>query len=52
MVNNYSIAQAYNIPDLITKVNAMISMGWQPQGSVAYNSDLHIYVQAMWTSIR
>lgn len=51
MVQNYAIAQARTVPELITKVNAMISMGWQPQGSIAVDPVNHLYPQAMPTSI-
>ena len=49
MVNNYTVVQAYNMPELITKVNALIAMGWQPQGSIAVDPVNHLYLQAMWT---
>jgi hypothetical protein len=51
MVNNYTVAQAYNMPELIIKVNALIAMGWQPQGSIAVDPVKHLYLQAMWTSM-
>lgn len=46
MSTNYAIAQAETIKDLIIKVNAMISMGWQPIGSVA-TPDGKMFYQAM-----
>lgn len=52
MVQNYAIAQAHSIAELITKVNAMINLGWQPQGSIAVDPVNHLYLQAMWTSVR
>ena len=51
MVNNYTVVQAKNIPELITKVNALIAMGWQPQGSIAFDSVRVVYFQAMWTEM-
>lgn len=51
MVQNYTVALAHTIPELITKVNALIGMGWQPQGSVAYDSTKLVYMQAMWTAL-
>ena len=50
MITNYAIAQAATIPDLIVKVNAMISMGWQPLGSIN-TPDGRIFYQAMVTHI-
>ena len=50
MITNYAVAQALSIPDLIIKVNAMISMGWQPQGSIN-TPDGTIFYQAMVTYI-
>ena len=50
MITNYAVAQALTIPDLIVKVNAMISMGWQPQGSIN-TPDGRIFYQAMVTYI-
>lgn len=51
MVQNYAIVQAHSVPELITKVNALISMGWQPQGSIAVDPVKQIYLQAMWTEM-
>lgn len=52
MVNNYTVVLAHTVPELITKVNALIAMGWQPQGSIAFDSARIIYMQAMWTDIK
>ena len=52
MVNNYTVVRAHTIPELITKVNALIAMGWQPQGSVAYDGRDNLYMQAMWTDMK
>ena len=51
MVQNYTAVQARDLPELITKVNALIAMGWQPQGSVAYNPHNLLFLQAMWTEM-
>lgn len=51
MVNNYTVVQAHNLPELITKVNALIAMGWQPQGSIAVDPVKELYLQAMWTNM-
>lgn len=51
MVQNYTVVQAHTMPELITKVNALIAMGWQPQGSVAVNPVNGLYLQAMWTEM-
>ena len=51
MVQNYSVVRARDIAELITKVNALIAMGWQPQGSIAVDPINHLYLQAMWTEM-
>lgn len=51
MVQNYTVVQAYTLPELITKVNTLIAMGWQPQGSVAFDAVRVLYMQAMWTEM-
>ena len=51
MVKNYTVVLAQNIPELITKVNALIAMGWQPQGSIAFDQHKLLYMQAMWTEM-
>lgn len=50
-VENYTVIQALNIPELITKTNALIGMGWQPQGGPAFDSQRVVYLQAMWTNM-
>jgi hypothetical protein len=52
MVQNYAVVQARTIAELVTKVNALISMGWQPQGSVAADPVHGVYLQAMWTDMK
>ena len=52
MVENYTVVLAHNIAELITKVNALIALGWQPQGSVAFDSLKNLYMQAMWTALK
>lgn len=52
LVQNYTVVQARNMPELITKVNALITMGWQPQGSIAVDPVHGIYLQAMWTEMK
>ena len=51
MVQNYSVVRARDMAELITKVNALIAMGWQPQGSIAVDPVNHLYLQAMWTEM-
>lgn len=51
MVKNYTIAMAHTVPELIAKVNALIAMGWQPQGSIAFDPHRLLYLQAMWTEM-
>lgn len=51
MVQNYTVVRANTMAELITKVNALIAMGWQPQGSVAVDPVNHLYLQAMWTAM-
>ena len=51
MVQNYAVVQAKTMPELIIKVNALIGMGWQPQGSIAVDPINHLYLQAMWTTM-
>ena len=52
VINNYTVVRALDVAELITKVNALISMGWQPQGSVAVDPISHLYLQAMWTTMK
>lgn len=52
MVQNYTVVQARNMPELITKVNALIALGWQPQGSIAVDPVHGIYLQAMCTEMK
>ena len=52
MVQNYTIVLGQTIPEVITKVNALIAMGWQPQGSIAFDTHKLIYMQAMWTDMK
>jgi len=51
MIQNYTVVQAETIPALIIKVNALISMGWQPLGGPAFEVTRSIYLQAMWTNM-
>lgn len=51
MIQNYTVIQALTIPELIAKTNALIAMGWQPQGGPAYNPVDRVYLQAMWTTM-
>ena len=51
MVQNYTVVQARNMPELITKVNALIALGWQPQGSIAVDAVNRLYLQSMWTEM-
>ena len=51
MVNNYTVVLAKDMAELITKVNALIAMGWQPQGSIAVDPVRKLYLQAMWTEM-
>jgi hypothetical protein len=52
MVENYTVVLGRDIPELITKVNAIIRMGWQPQGSIAFDQHKLVYMQAMWTNMK
>lgn len=52
MIQNYAVVQARTLPELITKVNALINMGWQPQGSLAIDPSTGVYLQAMWTDMK
>jgi hypothetical protein len=44
-VTRYIILKSPSIDALVLEVNALLRLGWQPQGGVAKNSEL--YVQAM-----
>lgn len=48
MINNYTVVQARNMQELITKVNALLALGWQPQGSIAVDPITPLYLQAMF----
>ena len=50
IVSNYTLVQAHNVPELITKVNALINMGWQPQGAPTFDAIRNVLIQAMVTS--
>lgn len=50
-MQNYTVIQAHNIAELITKTNALIAMGWQPQGGPAHDTIRNVWVQAMWTNM-
>lgn len=50
-IQNYAVIQANNIPELITKTNALIAMGWQPQGGPAFDVTRNVWIQAMWTNM-
>ncbi len=45
MITKYVIVKSSSVETLILEVNALIRLGWQPQGGVAKNSEL--YVQAL-----
>lgn len=45
MITKYVIVKSPSVDALILEVNALIRLGWQPQGGVAKNSEL--YVQAL-----
>lgn len=45
IVTRYVILKSQSIDALVLEVNALLRLGWQPQGGVARNSEL--YVQAM-----
>lgn len=51
MVKNYTVVWAYEMAELVMKVNGLISMGWQPQGSIAVDPVRRLYMQAMWTEM-
>ena len=51
MVQNYTVVWAYDMAELVMKVNGLISMGWQPQGSIAVDPIRQMYLQAMWTTM-
>ena len=44
-ITKYVIVKSPSVETLILEVNALIRLGWQPQGGVAKNSEL--YVQAL-----
>ena len=44
-VTKYIILKSPSVDTLVVEVNALLRLGWQPQGGVAKNSDL--FVQAM-----
>ena len=45
MITKYVIAKSSSVETLVIEVNALIRLGWQPQGGVAKNGEL--YVQAL-----
>ena len=45
MITKYVIVKSPSVDTLVLEVNALLRLGWQPQGGVAKNSDL--FVQAM-----
>ena len=51
MVQNYSVVLAHTVPELIVKTNALIALGWQPQGGIAFDAIRSLYMQAMWTAM-
>ena len=53
MVQNYTIAQATSIQELIVKINAMLGLGWQPLGGISTTTNpqnVQMFYQAMWTN--
>lgn len=44
-ITKYIILKSPSVDTLVLEVNALLRLGWQPQGGVAKNSDL--FVQAM-----
>ena len=44
-VTKYVILKSPSVDTLVLEVNALLRLGWQPQGGVAKNHDL--FVQAM-----
>lgn len=44
-VTKYIILKSPSIDTLVLEVNALLRLGWQPQGGVARNGD--VYAQAM-----
>ncbi len=44
-ITKYIILKSPSIDTLVVEVNALLRLGWQPQGGVARNGD--IYAQAM-----
>lgn len=45
-VIRYVILESTSIDQLVLEVNALLRIGWQPQGGIAKNNEGH-YVQAM-----
>ena len=45
IVTKYVILKSPSVDTLVLEVNALLRLGWQPQGGVAKNSEL--FVQAM-----
>jgi hypothetical protein len=44
-ITKYIILKSPSVDTLVLEVNALLRLGWQPQGGVAKNSEL--FVQAM-----
>lgn len=44
-ITKYIILKSPSVDTLVVEVNALLRLGWQPQGGVAKNSEL--FVQAM-----
>lgn len=44
-ITKYIILKSPSVDTLVVEVNALLRLGWQPQGGVAKNHDL--FVQAM-----
>jgi hypothetical protein len=45
MITKYIILKSPSVDALVLEVNALLRLGWQPQGGVAKNHDL--FIQAM-----
>jgi len=44
-ITKYVVLKSHSIDTLVIEVNALLRLGWQPQGGVAKNHDL--FAQAM-----
>lgn len=51
-VTKYIILKSPSVDTLVIEVNALLRLGWQPQGGVAKNSELFVQAMVQYSEVK